>query len=198
MRIVIAGAAGVIGSRLVPLLINEGHEVAGITRTPTKVAAVEAMGASGVAVDILDAAAVRDVITAAAPDIVMHQVTDLPDHQAALLFKVPALGKVRTRGTDNLIAAANAANARVIAQSVGFSLPGLAQRAVDHLEKAVVGADGLALRYGKLWGEGTGTATAPGGGRALHIDTAATRTVEALDEPAGILEILDSGVTRIS
>lgn len=198
MRVVLAGATGVIGVRLVPLLVGAGHQVVGLTRTPEKVAAIEAAGASGVAVDILDQAAVRDVITAAAPDVVMHQVTDLPDHQAALLFKVPALGKVRTRGTDNLVAAANAANARVIAQSVGFSLPGFAQRAVDHLERVVVDAGGVALRYGKFWGDGTWTATAPKDGRALHIDTAATRTVEALDEPAGILEILDSGVTRIS
>ena len=198
MRVVLAGATGVIGVRLVPLLVAAGHDVVGLTRTPEKIAAIEAAGASGMAVDILDETAVRDVITAAAPDIVMHQVTDLPDRQAALLFKVPALGRVRTRGTDNLVAAATAVGARVIAQSVAFPLPGVAQRAVDHLEAAVVGAEGLALRYGKFWGEGTWTATAPKGGRALHIDTAATHAVEALTAPTGVLEVLDSGVTRIS
>lgn len=198
MRIVIAGATGVIGSRLVPLLIEEGHEVVGFTRTPAKVADIQASGAQGSAVDILDAAALRKAVADAQPDVVMHQVTDLPDHELALLFKVPALGRVRTQGTDNLVAAATAVGARVIAQSVAFPLPGFAQRAVDHLEAAVVGAEGLALRYGKFWGEDTWTSKAPKGGLALHIDTAAARTVEALDEPTGVLEVLDSGVTRIS
>lgn len=198
MRIVIAGATGVIGSRLVPLLIEEGHEVVGLTRTLAKVADIQAAGAQGRAVDILHATALQKAVADAQPDVVMHQVTDLPDRELALLFKVPALGRVRTQGTDNLVAAATAVGARVIAQSVAFPLPGFAQRAVDHLEAAVEGADGLVLRYGKFWGDGTWTMTAPKGGRALHVHAAATRTVGALDEPAGILEILDSGVSRIS
>lgn len=198
MRMVIAGATGVIGSRLVPLLINEGHEVMGFTRTPVKVADIEAVGAQGSVVDILDVVALCKAVEAAQPDVVMHQVTDLPDRQAALLFKVRALGRVRTQGTDNVVAAANSVGARVIAQSVGFPLPGIAQRAVDHLERTVLSAGGLVLRYGQFWGDGTWTATTPKGGRALHIDTAAHHTAAALDEPTGVLEVLDSGVTRIS
>lgn len=198
MRIVIAGATGVIGSRLVPLLIAEGHEVVGFTRTPAKVVDIEAAGAQGSVVNILDAVALHKAVEDAQPDVVMNQVTDLPDRELALVFKVLALGRVRTQGTDNLVAAATAVGARVIAQSVAFPLPGLAQRAVDHLEAAVVGAGGLALRYGKFWGEDTWASEAPKGGLALHVDTAAKRTVESLAEPTGVLEVLDTGVTRIS
>ncbi|GIG55272.1 NAD-dependent epimerase/dehydratase family protein [Demequina activiva] len=197
MRILLAGATGVIGERLVPLLVAAGHGVVGLTRTPSKVAQLEAAGATGVVVDILDAAAVRAAAVAAAPDIVMHQVTDLPDRALAMPLKVRALGRVRTVGTDNLVAAAAATDARVIAQSIAFPVPAIAQRPVDHLERAVQGARGLVLRYGQFWGEGTWARSAPKGGRALHVDTAAQRTVEALDEPGGILEVLDSGVTRI-
>ncbi|WP_084105617.1 NAD-dependent epimerase/dehydratase family protein [Demequina sp. NBRC 110056] len=198
MRIVLAGATGVIGARLVPLLLADGHDVVGLTRTPSNVAAIEAAGAMGVAVDILDPTATRDAIMAAGPDLVMHQVTDLPDRQAGLLFKVRALGRVRTLGTDSLIAAASAAGARVLAQSVAFATPGPARRPLEYLEHAVLDADGLVLRYGRFYGPGTWSEEPPKAGQALHVDAAARMTVDAMVEPSGILEVLDSGVTRVA
>ncbi|WP_062071892.1 NAD-dependent epimerase/dehydratase family protein [Demequina sediminicola] len=198
MRIVLAGATGVIGQRLVPLLINDGHKVVGLTRSPSKVAALERAGATGVHVDILEADAVMQTVLEHRPDVVMHQVTDLPDSRAALIFKVRALGRVRTLGTDHLVAAARAVDAHVVAQSVAFSLPGPAQRAVTHLESAVLKADGQVLRYGQFYGPGTWTETPPKGGDAVHIDTAARETVRLLNAPAGIVEIRDSGTTRSS
>lgn len=196
MRIVLAGATGVIGVRLVPLLIAAGHTVVGLTRTPSKVASIEAAGATGITVDILDASSTREAVTAAEPDLVLHQVTDLPDSVAALVFKVKALGRVRTLGTDNLLAAARAAEAHVVAQSVAFTVPGPTRRPVEYLEKAVLGANGLVLRYGQFYGPGTWSDT-PKGDRALQIDTAAQATVDVLSETSGVLEILDSGVTRV-
>jgi uncharacterized protein YbjT (DUF2867 family) len=197
VRIVLAGATGVIGVRLLPLLVAAGHHVVGLTRAPAKVAQIEAAGATGATVDILDAAAIRDAVLAAEAELVMHQVTDLPDSRWAMPFKVRGLARVRTLGTDNLQAAATAAGARVVAQSIAFPVPGIAQRPVDHLERVVLGAEGLVLRYGQFWGDGTWSATAPSGTPALHVDTAAARTVEALGAPTGVLEVLDSGVTRI-
>jgi len=197
VRIVLAGATGVIGVRLVPLLTAAGHDVVGFTRTPSKVASIEEAGATGMTVDILDASATRDAVTAAAPDLVLHQVTDLPDSVAGLIFKMKALGRVRTLGTDNLVAAARAAEAHVVAQSVAFTVPGPARRPVEYLESAVLGARGLVLRYGQFYGPGTWS-DAPKGDRALHIDTAAQATVDVLSEPSGVLEILDSGVTRVA
>lgn len=196
MRILVAGGTGVIGARVARLLAAAGHHVTATSRSAERASALTDDGVHGTVMDVLDAARVRSTVLEAKPDIVLHQVTDLPDRAAALLFKVRALGRVRTLGTDNLIAAAAAADARVIAQSIAFPVPGPAQRPIDHLERAVLGARGLVLRYGQFWGPGTWAESSPGE-RGLHIDTAAAATVEALDEPPGVLEILDTGVTRV-
>lgn len=202
MRVFIAGGTGVIGSRVTALLATQGHEVAATSRARERVTSLEGGAALhhgvvvGMVVNILDrdglAAAVRDF----APDIVMHQVTDLPRSRVLLPLKVRQLGRVRTEGTDNLLAAASAVGARVVAQSVAFSLPRVAQRPIDHLEGAVLAASGLVLRYGTFYGEGTWSEKATGT-RAVHIDTAARATVDAIDEPPGVLEVLDAGVTRV-
>lgn len=190
-----------IGSRVAALLATRGHEVAATSRSADRVKSLKGGrsladgGVVGMVVDILDAdglaAAVRDF----APDVVMHQVTDLPSTQVLLPLKVRALGRVRTSGTDNLIAAASAVGARVMAQSVAFPLPRIAQRPVDHLESAVLAKDGLVLRYGAFYGEGTWS-EAPTGAHAVHVDTAAQATADAIEEPSGVIEVLDTGVTR--
>ena len=202
MRVFIAGGTGVIGSRVAALLAVQGHEVAATSRSIDRVKSLaggqnlDHGGVVGMVVDILDgdglAAAVRDF----APDVVMHQVTDLPGSRLLLPFRLRQLGRVRTRGTDNLVAAASAVGARVIAQSVAFPLPRVAQRPIDHLEHAVLATAGLVLRYGAFYGEGTWSLT-PVGERPVHVDTAARATVDALGEPTGVLDVLDAGVTRI-
>ncbi|WP_061961823.1 NAD-dependent epimerase/dehydratase family protein [Demequina flava] len=196
MRIVLAGASGVIGSRLIPLLQDGGHEVIGLTRTAAHVDGINAAGATGIQVDILDADAVRAVVSKHRPDLVMHQVTDLPDSKLALLFKVRALGRIRTIGTDNLVAAATAVDARVVAQSVAFSLPRQAQRAIDYLEAAVLGVHGQVVRYGQFYGPGTWAERAPSGPDVVHVDAAAQATARLIDEPGGVVEVRDSGITR--
>ena len=79
MRIFLAGASGVLGMRLVPLLVGAGHEVWGMTRSPDKVERLAALGAVPVICDVFEAAALREAVVAARPDTVMHQLTDLPD-----------------------------------------------------------------------------------------------------------------------
>ena len=79
MRIFLAGASGVLGVRLVPLLVANGHVVAGMTRSPEKVERLRALGAEPVVCDVYDVAALREAVTAFRPELVMHQLTDLPD-----------------------------------------------------------------------------------------------------------------------
>ncbi|WP_084101792.1 NAD-dependent epimerase/dehydratase family protein [Demequina sp. NBRC 110051] len=197
MRILLAGATGVIGARLVPLMHEAGHEVVGITRTPSKAALLSAAGATPVVEDVMDAAAMLTVAHEHRPDLIMHQATDLPDRRSALLFKVRGLGRIRTVGTDALVAAARAVDARFIAQSVAFPLPGAAQRAVTYLEDAVDSVGGLSIRYGLFYGPGTWDETAPRSEDRVHIDTAAKVTIDLLDEAPGVIEVRDSGVSRL-
>jgi nucleoside-diphosphate-sugar epimerase len=112
LRIFIAGAGGTLGRRLVPQLIERGHHVTGTTRSdPDR---VRTLGAEPVVVDPLDAAALRDAVVAAEPDVVVHQLTALAGLKLGRNFdKAFAMtNRLRTQGTDNLIAAARAAGAR--------------------------------------------------------------------------------------
>ena len=123
MRIFLAGASGVIGRRLTPLLVEAGHEVAGTTRSAAKAELVRGLGAEPVVVDVYDAAALREAVVAFAPDLVMHQLTDLPDDAD----QIPAAARQRAdprRGHANLIDAARAAGAeRFLAQSIAWTPP---------------------------------------------------------------------------
>jgi uncharacterized protein YbjT (DUF2867 family) len=184
MRIFVAGATGVIGVRLVPLLVAAGHTVAGMTRSQPRV--VERLGAEPVVCDVYDAAALRDAVGRFAPDLVLHQLTDLPDDVAALAGARPANQRMRTEGTRNLLAAAN--GAKPVAQSTAFPAGGR-----DELERLVLAAGGVVLRYGYFYGPGTwydDAAAAPP--PRLDVDDAARRTVDALDAPSGtVLELVD-------
>lgn len=144
MRVFLAGASGVIGVQLVPLLVAEGHEVAGMTRSPGKAEALRELGAEPVVADVYDAAALRDAVVGFGPDLVMHQLTDLPDDPA----KIPEFGgfnsRIRTEGTRNLLDAAAAAGARrFLAQSIAWRLPGEAHAPVDEHEAMVLDAGGV-------------------------------------------------------
>jgi nucleoside-diphosphate-sugar epimerase len=153
------------------------------------------LGATAVVCDIFETDALRQVLAAASPDVVINQVTDLPDTRAAVALKVRGLNRARRQGTDNLVAAAQAAGAaHFVAQSTAFPLPAIAQRAVDYLEDAVLGVDGVVLRYGLFYGPGTWYADAPDGDAVVHIDEAARRTVDLLTAPSGIVDVVDPAI----
>lgn len=192
MRIFLAGATGVIGRRLVPLLVDAGHLVAGLTRTPAKAAGLVELGAEPVVCDAFDADGLREAVVAFKPDVVLHQLTDLPDDVARLPEVRQANARIRREGTRNLLAAASAAGAsRILAQSVAWQIPGDGGLAAQFLERSVLDAGGTVLRYGTFYGPGTYYPDAPPPEPRVHIDEAARRTVAALDAPRGILVITD-------
>lgn len=193
MRIFIAGASGVIGVRLVPLLVEQGHVVAGMTRSPEKAEQVRQLGAEPVVCDVYDAGRLTEAVAAFSPDLVMHQLTDLPDDIKRIALYVRRNNRIRTEGTRNLLAAARGAGAeRFLAQSLASTPPG-AGRAVKRHERMVLDAGGVVLRYGWLYGPGTYSETsrrvpAP----RIQIDAAAQRTVELLEAPTGIVVISET------
>jgi len=196
MNIFVAGASGVIGRPLVKLLVRAGHAVTGTTRSADKVAALEALGARAVVVDVFDAAALTHAVAAAKPAVVINQLTDLPDARDPAQIAASRAGNARIRieGTRNLMAAAREARAkRAIAQSIAFvyaSGPAPlretdpldtseAQRVtvegVVALERETLntpGIEGIVLRYGRLYGPGTWFEKPEGKG-TLSTDAAA-------------------------
>lgn len=192
LRIFVAGATGVIGVRLVPLLVAAGHTVAGMTRTAAKAGALRALGAEPVVCDVYDAEALTAAVVAFAPQAVIHELTDLPDDAAQIAAGRMANARIRREGTRNLLAAARAAGARrFLAQSVAWPLTGDGAAAVQELENTVLQAGGVVLRYGQFYGEGTyHPDTLPPPPR-VHVDEAARRTAEALFAPSGIVTVVD-------
>lgn len=190
MRIVLAGATGVIGIRLVPLLVAAGHDVLGLTRTPANVARLQDLGATGAVCDVYDAAALRQVVVEYAPDAVLHELTDLTDDPA--LIDDLANARIRTEGTGNLLAAARAAGSPwLLAQSVAWPLEGRGGEAVAAHESAVLGYGGVVARYGQFYGPGTYFPDSVPEPPRVHIDTAAARAVELLEAPSGVVEVVD-------
>ncbi|HXF72763.1 MAG TPA: NAD(P)-dependent oxidoreductase [Actinomycetota bacterium] len=183
MNVFVAGATGAIGRRLVPLLVARGHEVVGTTRTASKADALRAAGARPVVLDALDREAVREAVLRAEPEVVVHELTALTGLRDIRRFDEAAAltNRLRTEGTDHLLAAAREAGARrFVAQSFAGTTyartggPVKAEddpldpdppaafrrtfRAIRHLEGAVLGAEGLegiVLRYGFFYGPGT-------------------------------------------
>jgi nucleoside-diphosphate-sugar epimerase len=120
MRIFVAGATGAVGRRLVPLLVANGHEVIGTTRSAAKAAELRAAGAQPAVVDVLDPAAVEQAVRAARPDVIVHQATALAGvtNLRKLDAEFELTNRLRTAGTDNLLAAARRAGVRrLVAQS---------------------------------------------------------------------------------
>jgi uncharacterized protein YbjT (DUF2867 family) len=182
MRVFVAGATGVMGRRLVPLLVARGDAVAGLTRSQG--AAVAELGAEPVVCDAFDAVALADAVRSFAPDVVVHQLTDLPDHEEGQKAWVQANHRARTEGTRNLLAAAG--DVKTVAQSTAF--PAL----IEEHENLVLAAGGVVLRYGYWYGPGTWYETTPAPEPRIHIDEAARRTVEALDAPrSSVLAIVE-------
>jgi nucleoside-diphosphate-sugar epimerase len=225
MRVVVAGATGVIGRQLVPMLTASGHEVTELSRRQ--------------GTDLLDRAAVRALVTGARAEAVVHVATAIParinPRRMALQFALT--NRLRTDGTRNLLAAAqDAGAAKVIAGGLAYAyLPGsgpadedaplwdrpprqfaAAQRALAEMESLTAGAGGLVLRFGHLYGPGSayaadGSFTAQvqarqvpvvDGGRSVfsftHAADAAAAVVAALDrDVTGVLNIVDDNPVAI-
>jgi 2-alkyl-3-oxoalkanoate reductase len=177
MRVFVAGASGAIGTRLVPQLIEQGYEVVGTFRTAGHADRIRALGAEPVALDLLDPPAVREAVLRAAPDAIVHQATALTGVRfgRSLDRSFAATNRLRTEGTDALLAAAREAGVRrFVAQSFASyryareggpvkteddpldpSPPAVAREtnaAMRHLDQATVEAGGIALRYGGFYG----------------------------------------------
>ena len=190
MKVFVAGATGALGRQLVPMLVSQDHDVTGMTRTPAKQDLIRSLGARPAVADALDPEAVAQAVAEAEPDAVIHELTDLTGTFARNIDKSFATtNRLRTEGTDHLLAAAKAAGARrFVAQSfAGWPSeptggpvkteddplqqhpPKTVTRslaAIRHVEETVTGADGLeglALRYGGFYGPGTSLATDPPG-----------------------------------
>lgn len=192
MRIFVAGATGAIGVPLVRRLVGAGHVVAGMTRSEAKADRLRELGAEPVVCDVFDAAALERAVVAFRPDAVIHELTDLPEDRARIAQSAAANNRIRREGTRNLIAAAQAAGApRLLAQSVAFALPGDGAAAVQEHERAVLDAGGVVLRYGYFYGPGTYHPDTKAPPPAVHVEEAARRTVEALDAPSGVIEIVE-------
>jgi uncharacterized protein YbjT (DUF2867 family) len=194
MRIFLAGASGVIGQKLVPMLVDAGHEVAGTTRSAEKAERVRALGAAPVVIDVYDAEALRAAVVDFAPDLVMHQLTDLPDDASQIPERGAANARIRIEGTANLIAAAHAAGAdRFLAQSIAWT-PSAGNESRESLEAQVLAYEGVGvvLRYGQFYGPGTYYEAEPPDPPRIQIDAAACQTVSSLEAPAGIVEIVES------
>jgi nucleoside-diphosphate-sugar epimerase len=192
-RIFFAGASGVIGSRLVPLLVDAGHTVGAMTRSAEKADRLAAMGAQPIVCDVFDRAALRNAVRSFSPDLLLHELTDLPDDLQNLPEISLLNARIRVEGTRNLLDALKDVNqTKVVAQSVAWTMrPGAEADAVVSLEEAVLAANGVVLRYGLLFGPGTYFEAEPPAPPRVHIDVAVARTLEALDAPSGILTIVD-------
>jgi len=193
MRIFLAGASGVIGRKLTPMLVEAGHTVAGTTRSAEKAELVRELGAEPFVIDVYDAQALRDLVVDWSPDRVMHQLTDLPDDAADIPLRAAGNGRIREEGTANLIAAAQAAGAeRFLAQSIAWT-PAAGNESREALESQVLAYEGtgVVLRYGQFHGPGTYYESEPPDPPRIQIDAAACRTASSLEAPSGIVEIVD-------
>ena len=192
-RIYFAGASGAIGRRLVPLLVDAGHTVGAMTRSPAKADRLAAMGAQPIICDVFDRSALRSAVRSFSPDLVLHELTDLPDNLEDLPEESLLNARIRVEGTRNILDAMEGLDqTKIVAQSVAWTMrPGPEADAVASLEEAVLAANGVVLRYGFFYGPGTYFEREAPAAPRVHIDTAAARTFEALDAPAGILTIVD-------
>lgn len=211
MKVFVAGATGAIGRQLVPMLVANGHDVVGMTRTEAKGGGLRSLGAQPVVVDALDADAVGRAVGEAAPDVIVHQLTAIPPAINMRRFEreFALTNRLRIEGTDHLLSAGRAAGVkRFVAQSnAGVSYarrgnrikgedaplesdPPAAMRevlaAIGHLEAAVTGADwtdGVVLRYGWLYGPGTAIALDPPG---PQIELVRKRQFPIVGDGAGV------------
>src|SRR5919202_634912 len=215
-RVFLAGATGAIGKRLIPLLLRGGAVVFGTTRSTARADELRNRGIEPIVVDVFDAPALTRAMVEVEPDVVVHQLTDLalihdPSRLAEALTRN---ARLRTEGTQNLVAALEAGARRLIAQSIAWiyasgpephveedpldlgvaGMTAITVQGVVALEQAVLTApqlEGIVLRYGWLYGPGTGTAVVAGC-PPLHVDAAARAAALAIDRGApGIYNIAE-------
>ncbi len=192
MRIFLAGATGVIGVRLLPRMLAEGHAVAAMTRTADKVGGLHQAGITPILCDVFDQRSLLAAVTEFQPDIVVHQVTDLPDEIERLADFLPGNDRVRSEGTRHLLAAAKAANgARFLAQSIAWRTGPGTGPVLDAHEQGVIAAGGTVLRYGMFYGPGTFFPDELPPAPRIHVDDAARRTIPFLAGPRGTFTIVD-------
>jgi nucleoside-diphosphate-sugar epimerase len=219
MRIFVAGATGALGRHLIPRLVAADHEVTATTRTPGKVAQLREAGAEPVVVDGLDREGVIAAVLAAAPEVIVHEMTALADMRS--LRKIDQVfattNELRTRGTDNLLAAAaQVGTRRFIAQSatgsnersgspVKTEEDPLASRspspssaralaAIKHVEQTVplTAPEGIVLRYGTFYGPGASD---------ILLDVVRKRQVPVIGGGTGIwsfIEITDAAAATLA
>ena len=214
-RVFVAGAAGVIGRLLVPMLVEAGHEVTGTTRSRERAGWLREAGAESFIVDVTDAGALRAAVVAARPEVVIHQLTDLAGGFGR--DQLAANARLREQGTRNLVAAAVATGARrVVAQSGAWvyaegpephdeddplrdpaafpddvGLHGIV--ALEQLVTGTPGIDGVVLRYGFFHGPGA-QSPEPAAPPTVHIADAARAAALAVDRGGpGVYNIVDDG-----
>jgi nucleoside-diphosphate-sugar epimerase len=179
MRVLVAGGSGAIGTRLVPQLLDRGHEVIGTSRSPGNAERIRALGAEPMVLDLLDPRSVRTAVIEARPEAIVHQATALANVRFSkdLDRTFAETNRLRKEGTDALLAAAREARvARFVAQSFASMryareggpvkteddrldptpVAGMAETAaaMTYLDEAVTKAGGIALRYGNFYGAG--------------------------------------------
>jgi hypothetical protein len=192
-RIFLAGASGVIGHKLIPLLVDAGHVVGGMTRTASKADQLAALGAEPIVVDVFDRDALIRAVREFAPDVILNELTDLPDDVTKIGDHGELNARIRTEGNQNIIDAARASGSpKILAQTVAWQLPdGPDARAVAQLESSVLAEGGVVLSYGQFYGPGTYNVDQIPDEPRVQIDRAAERTVELLDTPTGVVVITD-------
>lgn len=220
-KVFLAGAAGAIGAALLPLLVESGYEVYGTTRRLDRTDGIRAAGGHAILVDIFDREVLANAIECIAPAIVIHQLTDLPPalDPTRMGDAIARNARIRTEGTANLVSAARAAGCdRIVAQSIAWAYaagptPYAESQPLDtaaeggravtvggivSLERTVLGINesggiGTVLRYGNLYGPGTGRDTAQGAS-PLHVEAAAWAALLAVQgSTGGIFNIAEDG-----
>ena len=184
MRILIAGATGVLGRATLPHLA--GHEVVGLTREAGKLPLLRSLGADGAVCDVYSYDELLRVAQAAQPQIVVNFLTDLSGGVGA------ANNRIRREGGANLVSAAEAVGSRrLVVESVAFPLESAAGTALAEMERTAVEAalEVLILRFGRLWGPGTWHREPPSA-PAIHVDEGGARAARLLvSAPPGTYDI---------
>jgi uncharacterized protein YbjT (DUF2867 family) len=193
MRIFLAGASGVIGQRLIPRLVQAGHVVGGMTRSPGKMKLLAQLGAEPILCDVFDRDALIKAVRDFKPDVILNELTDLPDDVTQISKHAEMNARIRTEGNQNLIdAARQSGSPKILAQTIAWKLPdGPDARAIVELERSVLAEGGVVLSYGMFYGPGTYNEKQIPPEPRIQIDRAAERTVELLDAPSGIVVITD-------
>ncbi len=152
-----------------------------------------AIGAQPIVCDVFDRSALTSAVRSFGPDLVLHELTDLPDDLADLPEVSMLNARIRVEGTRNLLDAMESSHqTKILAQSIAWTMPpGPEADAVASLEQAVLAAYGVVLRYGFFYGPGTYFEQDLPAAPRVHIDTAAARTLEALDAEPGVLTVVD-------